>query len=209
MREPESAQPKPTHAAVRAIEVADPGPRPQRFKPVAPHVEVSVSPPAALPFRAVVPAADATLERVNALIAKAPALPRLEVGPGHGAIDVTLQSARGVTLKVGSLILTRRRESIRVPRDPATRRFRAGNIPAGRWEVRAVAAGFGQAQQAITVREQDVVRCAVRLDGRPATGRVRVRFRLGGPARRVRVVARDRVSGRPCSSGRSRSPVAG
>jgi hypothetical protein len=188
----------PTRTRLRTLAPIDPGPRPLRFTPIAPHVEVAVSPPAGRPFRAVLPAAEATPERLDALARQAADLPRLAVGPGRGAVDIALRSARGAHVKAGSLALVRRGgrgAPIPVPLDPATRRFRLGDIPAGEWEARGVAAGHGRGRLAITVRERDVSRASLRLDGNPTTGSARLRFRVGGPARRVRVMARDRLTG--------------
>src|SRR6266700_3174939 len=104
---------------------------------------------------------------------------------------------RSKMLKRGLLLLEGPSGSIQVDIDPTTRRFRQGNLLAGKYRVRASSAQYGRGNASLTVRERDVVRSTITLDGTPATGRTSLSLHVQGAtsdALQVRIT--DKVTGR-------------
>jgi hypothetical protein len=170
----------------------------RRVPDLPPHVEVTIAAPGSRPVSAVVPAASVA-DVIAALERSALEFPRLATGPGRGAVDIRLDGVDGSHVKTGRVILSRKGgRPTSVPIDPATRRFRIGDLPAGNYDVSAAAAKHGRAKTSITVREGDVVRRSVRLDGEAARGTTSVDFAVAGLAssQRVRVTATNRITGK-------------
>lgn len=71
-------------------------------------------------------------------------------------------------------------QTILVPLDPNTRRFRLGSLKAGKYLARAAASAFGAGTASIEVRPSDVTRTAIQLDGVPAEGETSLKIAVRG-----------------------------
>ena len=159
--------------------------------------EVELTAPGFLSASAVVAAKDVTPELIEQLAQQLHELPRLDFGSGSGAVDIQLEAHDGSQVKSGSVVLEAAGTRTIVPLDAATRRFRTGGLAPGDYELHAASAEAGAATTRFVVREGDVARAAVRLDGSPLEGTTTVRFALRGTAaERVRIRAREAGTGR-------------
>lgn len=157
-------------------------------------VEARLERPGWLPVDAVVSARDAG-DAARALESQLVELPRLPIGAGRGAIDVLLEDVAGFQLKGGTVVAEGPQGVVPLPIDPTTRRFRQGNLAPGVYDILAAEVGAGRGRVTIEVRDNDVARTAVRLDGAPLAGAGTVRLVVGGAGGMARVRLRDKLSG--------------
>jgi hypothetical protein len=87
--------------------------------------------------------------------------------------------------------------------DAITRRFRQGGLKPGIYTVRASSAQSGRGSLAVAVREGDVTRAIVALDGKPVAGTTSLQISVAGAtARHLQVVITGTVSGQRVRSER-------
>lgn len=147
--------------------------------------------------RVVVSADDASPEALDRLSGRVVAPPALVVQRGAAAIDVRLTDLEGGHVKSGTVLLEGPTGAVTVPIDPRSRRFRATGLTPGEYELRAASATSGQASTRLTLREDDVTRAVVPLDGRAPEGTTTLRLRVGGSdAQEVRIRATDVATGK-------------
>lgn len=158
--------------------------------------ELIVARPGFVPARAVVPTEAVNPELLANVEKQLKDLPTLRIKGGEGAVDIKLEKPDGSQVKEGTIVLEGANANVIVPLDPTSRRFRKAGIAPGDYRVRAASASAGRAFQALTVREGDVTRSLIRLDGSKLEGTAKVRIALKGhPADTVHVRATDRESG--------------
>lgn len=193
-----SSQPQGTGKRfMRSLKTPESDPRTQLHLAPEPLSEVILEQPGQVPIRVVVPTREANADLVGKLRAELRDLPTLAVTSGQGAVDIRLEDPDGNQVKTGSIVLSGKSGNIAVPIDAGTRRFRATGLPPGEYQVKAAASASGRAAMKLVVREGDVTRTAMRLDGVTQKGKAKVRFVVKGTrAQEVRVRARDRNSGR-------------
>ncbi|MDQ3623541.1 MAG: hypothetical protein M3463_13800, partial [Verrucomicrobiota bacterium] len=168
------------NAFVRAIQTPDVAPRLRIYSEPEPQKEVEVTAPGFVSSSAVVRAQDVNAELIQKLAQQLGEVPRLDFGAGRGAVDIQLQSANARQVKSGSVVLEVDGRQTTVPLDAATRRFRIGGLAPGEYKLRAASVEAGAAEMRLRIREGDVTRTAVGLDGSKLEGASRVRFALSG-----------------------------
>ena len=182
---------------VRALHTPQAMARPQMYDAPEALSELIIAPPGQVPVHAVVPTREVSPRLVEQLRAGLKDLPRLAFGPGQGAVDIRLDDRDGKQVKTGSVLLDGPDGKLQVPIDPSSRRFRRGGLPAGDYELRAASSDAGRRVATLTVREGDVTRVAVRLDGSALQGSSTVRFAVRGTrARELQVRGTDVRSGK-------------
>lgn len=182
--------------AVRALETPSVNPRTQLHRAVEPLSEMVLHRPGMVPVRALVPASEATAEAIRGLEEGFKDLPRLPLKRGRGAVDIKLESRDGEHVKQGAIILEGPNGKIAVPLDATTRTFRLSDIAPGEYVVRGAASSAGRGSLRLGVRDGDVTRAAVRLDGRLVEGKTTVKLAVRGTkAARLRVSAKDKKTG--------------
>ncbi|HJV50806.1 MAG TPA: hypothetical protein VJ652_05090 [Noviherbaspirillum sp.] len=182
---------------MRALPTPPAAPRTQIYEAVEPLSELTVERPGQVPIRAVVPTRDVTPDLIGKLQAELKDLPKLPIASGQGAIDIRLEDPYGAQVKTGTVVLTGPSGNKTVPIDANTRRFRAGGLPPGEYQLKAASSASGRGAMRLVVREGDVTRAAVRLDGSPSRGTAKVRLAVKGTqASEVRIRATDTRSGR-------------
>lgn len=190
---------------VRALATPGAPLRPSIYDAPEPLSEVTVAAPGQVPVHAVVPTREVSEGLIAQLRASLKDLPRLEFGPGKGAVDIRLEDPDGKQVKTGSAILSGPDGNIAIPIDPTTRRFRRGGLPPGDYELRAASSGAGRNVMRLQVREGDVTRAAVRLDGSPLRGSATVRLAVRGTrARELKVRGTDLLSGKIVFEGKAK-----
>jgi hypothetical protein len=160
--------------------------------------ELIVRRPGRVPYRVAVPARNATPELLDKIAESLKSVPRLSVQKGKGAVDIKLEDRAGGHVKEGVVVLEGPKgKSVSLSLDPVSRRFRHSGLAPGTYQVSAQASGAGKAAAKLTLRDEDVTRAVMRLDGSQVKGSGTVRFALRGTkATRVSVRATDVRTGR-------------
>ncbi len=163
--------------------------------PPPPVVDVQVETAGIQPLRAIV-AADATGEAVEQLHRMFEPTPPLRGSRGRGALDVRLQDTDGARVKSGAVIVEGPNGPVALTLDAGTRRFQARDLEPGEYRLRASSAGVGRGELTLTVRDDDVTRSVVVLEGPAPEGPTSIGFRVEGTsAEQVHAVVTDRLRG--------------
>ena len=182
---------------VRTLETPWVAPRTHLHKAAEPLSEVVLDRPGSVPVRVIVPTREVNAELLRKLEAEIKDLPKLPITAGQGAVDIRLEDPEGNHEKVGTVVLAGPSGNVSIPIDASTRRFRVGRLPPGEYQVRAASSSSGQAIMKLSIRDGDVTRAAIRLDGSAPKGSTTVRLALKGAiAAQVKVRATDKNSGR-------------
>jgi len=181
---------------IQSLNVPTTEPRHTGHLDPAPLSEIRLERPGWLPVRVVVPTSEVNQQAGRLLERQLIELPRLLGRAGRGAIDIKLEDQTGEHHKGGTVVIEGPDGPVSVAIDPITRRFRIGDLVPGEYQVRAASAGSGRGRLRLTVREGDVARAAIRLDGEPIEGTATVRLTLGATtSETVHVRAKDKLSG--------------
>jgi len=178
--------------------------RPLRVPAVSPRIhiherpealsEVRIVQPGTIPVTVVVPTRSAKPDLVKQLEESIQDFPHFQPKNHEGAVDIVLENIDGTRLKEGTVVLENAGRTISVPIDRGTRRFRTAGLKPGTYLVRA-SSSSGRSQGEVEVREGDVSRVALQVDGDPPKGVTDLRFAIEGSVRAVKVVATDQLTG--------------
>jgi hypothetical protein len=167
--------------------------------------EITIRREGTAPLQILLEHGEASPDAIQRLADAVPDLPRLEIGPGTGAVDLRLETRSGDHVKAGSIVLEGAGGAALVMLDPTTRRFRKDQLRTGRYTARAASAQYGRARLDLEVRDGDVTRRIVTLDGEPARGTADLQLTVtGASGDHVDVRVTDRRTGARIREERSR-----
>lgn len=182
---------------VRALATPVTFPRTSLHRPARGVKEITLHPPGTQPVSAVV-GKDTPLDEVlRELERRVTDLPRRDVGPGKGALDVLLEGPDGGQTKNGTVVIEGAGGKRALTQDASTRRFSLDGLTPGKYTVRAASVGVGRRTTKMEVRDGDVTRAVMKLDGSRVRGKGNLRVPIRGThAPEVRVRATNRSTGK-------------
>lgn len=187
---------------VRRVETPPVAPRTRMFKQPEDLSEIVLQSPGTIPLRVAVPASEVNLELVKELQKTQRDIPAPPVKKGRGAIDIKLESRDGAHVKTGTVTLEGPEGKISVPLDPTSRRFRLNDLAPGDYTLDAAAASSGRGFRRLNVRDGDVTRTSLSLDGKTLKGTTSVRFAVRDTAStKMNVRATDYATGKQVFKG--------
>jgi hypothetical protein len=182
---------------VRSINIPSTTLKSRLFDAPEPLSEISIQSPGSIPIRVIAPTNDITPELIKKIENQSKDFPRLETTNGRGAVDIMLENEYGTHVKRGFILLENDTGKIGINIDPRTRRFRIGNLVAGKYLVKGYSIDSGNGSMRLTIREGDVTRSVLKLDGSAVQGTGSLRIQLKGTnSTSVKVRATDKLTGK-------------
>ncbi len=115
-----------------------------------------------------------------------------------GGVDIKLETPEYEHAKEGTVVLSGPGGDQSVAIHPTSRTFRTTDLVPGEYEIRASSIVYGRSTTRLFVREGDVTRTTLRLDGNPVKGKTSVSIAVSGLSsekKEVRVRATDKLTG--------------